>query len=380
MSQAKNPALFSDLGQLSKVSANKIDDYKQIDKDVKSEAWADNGVNAAYMKALGLMEADGSYKEGYEQDAAWQHLTQYPNSTRAKAIVAHQKRSETPEGRAENAALLKAMANPNDKTAVAAGNAARRTVSYQGDQVMYAQEQDFSKPGAGSMNSAVETTGAAGVTGASLLFQNFEQLKAASPSAAGVQVALSGAGMTVTQQNEFAQQITQPITINQAAHINSNAGAYAKETGHSFPEVEQLAKGAAMGIPVPSPEAQGRVVNYAVGQADSANIQDRLAGAAAVANINPKDITGNKDVQKAVADALDGKLDKLEQLYMSSKNDPAVMKKMEGMVKAVSSAAATAAAKATTGSMTDLEKKLAQIGEDLKKNNTLKKIGERKKS
>jgi hypothetical protein len=402
--QSKDPSLHSDLDKLYKLAANKIDDHKQAFKEVKTEAWQDSGTFLAYMKASGLIdEKTGKMKEGYEDDEKWKELTSAAGGNRTKYVQAQVKNLETEDGAKRAVAQLAAMKDGADSKTKDAGNDARQTVSFgsykelvrddDGKVVKDAEGKEVKRDVAYTAYAETRKDGVAAIVQGERDVQNFNELIRGLPAAlqTGMRSALEGAGMTGEQLNKFAQKSSRSFDADQAAHVRDNAAAYAGPapviTGavrDASPDVRErvamLVQGQAKGVPAPE-ASQKFVIEAALDEMASGGVPDRIMGASAIANINVRDIKGDATTQQAIADKLDGKIDELAKLYSASKGNPSTQKNFEEVVRGVSKQAANAAAKAARGeTLSDVDKKFAEIGDQIRKNKVLKQVAERGKS
>jgi len=377
--QSKDPSLQNSFASQYRVAANKIDDYKQAFKDVKTEAWQDSGTFLAYMKAAGLVdESTGRMKDGYEEDEKWKELTSAKNGNRTRFATAHAKAMETDDGAARAKAQLDAMNDAAGPALVTNAQGARQhvSISSDGQSMMYT-----SATPQGTVQSVSNQ-----VLNAPSQVADFSELTRSLPGAmaTSMQQALTASGMTGTALQDFARKFSKSMSTEQAQHVTANATIYANPpaAGTAVPSQVQVAlNGQTLGIQAP-PQMQEDVLRMSLVQANSADIQKRVGSASAISNLNVNQMDSNPQVKEAVARALDGQVDELAKAYSASKNDPATMKRLEGVIQQVSKSAKEASAKAAAGgaALSQVEKQMAQIGEDIKKNNVLKKIGDRKKT
>lgn len=385
--QAKDPSLYQDMGSLARVAGNKIDDYAQAFKDVKTEAWGDSATFLAYMKASGLTQQDPQTQrtrlvDGYQDSDAWKELVE-KGGNRAKYVQAHAKNLESDGGQASAFVQLAAMNEAATEAQKAAAANARYnvTMSPDGEHMVYANMA----PGGGGRVDVVPMTE---IRGGRVEIQNIGDLLRGLPGPlqTGVQQALQQAGLTGAALETFARTFNRPMNQQQAQHVQQNAAVYANPptppavgplTQQMQSQFDTLRRGMSLGIQ-PPPQVRERVIQHSLESAGSPQMDVRMQGASAIANIDVQAMQTNPQVQEAVVNALSDRVDALAEAYKASKNNPEIMKKMEGMVKEVSKAAAAAAAKGAAGPLSDIENKLAKIGQDIKENAVLKKIAERK--
>jgi hypothetical protein len=384
--QAKNPALYADMSSLSRVAANKIDDYKDAFKNVKTDAWGDSATFLAYMKASTtgpggtslVDEKTGRMVEGYKDSEAWRELTE-KGGNRAKYVEAHAKNMESEGGQQSAFLQLAAM---NDAATVAQKTAAANE-RYNIVSSLDGKSMVFSNMGPGGMGGGAVVSGK--TFSEPTQISNFAELARGleAPVRSALTGALSAAGVTGAALDNLAKRFERPMTKEAAQHVSTNAAVYAAAPpagGYSAGQVLTLAKGQSLGVP-PPPAAQKQIINVAMAGAGSTDVQDRLQGASVMSNINFNEMESNPDIKKAVAEALEGQIGNLEQAFKTSSGDPAMMRKMEDVIKGVSKAGASAKAAAAANGGTfrsDVEKKLGQIQDDIRANKTLNKVLERK--
>ncbi|MFZ2804054.1 MAG: hypothetical protein WA001_02415 [Patescibacteria group bacterium] len=394
--QAKNPSLQANLASQYKLAGNKIDDYKQAFKDVKTDAWQDSGTFLAYMKASGLVDdKTGKMKDGYQNDDKWKELTSAAGGNRTKYVQAQARALETDKGSDRAKLQLAAMADGADAATVTAGEQARQYVSFGSykETVKDAAGNDVTRNVPYTAFAETKQGGEAAIQHGERNIVDFADFSRNLNTGMrdGLEQALNSAGLTGSKFEELFRRQGRSATAGDASFMSQpavarvyasppTAASYATATPSQQNDIQVLARGQALGIAPPA-AAQKLVVEYAMDNAGSADPVQAKQASNVVSNINVEEFKDNPNIQEAILDAIDGKMDKIASLYKESKKNPEEMKKMENFIKtvrketgkAVSAAASSGTAISAAGA------KLDKIDKQIEKDKVLNRIGQQSK-
>lgn len=377
--QSEDPSLFSNFSKLDRVAGNKVDDFKQAFKGVKTEGWQDSATFLAYAKAADFVDDSGKLKDGYEQTEAWKELVGH-GGNRAKYVQAHAYNMKTAGGQAAAATQLNAMKASASDAEIAAAQADRYSVSLgrDGQSVVYANVN----PG-----GSVERVSLGEITNAPRAMADFthvaQDLDTATRTALeGSLRGPRGTRMNAADLDRFAQRFDRPLTPEAARIITANPLTHAGVVGAPVGgfTVDEMR---AMQQLQTSGASASATFKYNVSSNAYRSVDDRAAHEAAFAAIRTDLTSGNSQrerdamrffinhdiaaikndgpMMEVVAKGIEGQLDEMRK--RRAKLDAQGRKQLDTLVETMAHAASRAAAK--TGALTPQDERLVRIGQEL---------------
>jgi hypothetical protein len=187
----------------------------------------------------------------------------------------------------------------------------------------------------------------------------------------------------------FAKRMAQRIDAAQATYLQSNARAYMSPPPVPSPEAplsqamaplvaSVYVPGQAQGVPAPA-DFRGHVISTALDHAVYGETkEERAEGVRALANTNFRDLETDTLLQKQVVHALDGRMDEFGKAIQEASGDAEAFKKMEGVVQSLVNTSQKVAAK-SAADMTDTDRALMHIGEQMVTERVVEKVAKRRK-
>lgn len=357
--QAKDPALYTDFAQLSRVAGNKIDDHISAYRDVRTEAWQDSATFLAYMKAVGLMdETSGKMVDGYKEKKQWKDLVQN-GGNRAKYAEAHAFKLDNDTAYQTKAReQLTAMTGSSTADQKRDANNARYSVSSSSDgkqMVFVSMKPDGA--------AAAQKVALADIRGTPRDIGNYVDLvsKLSDGIRTALEGALTGAGIGEADRDILATHFDRPLTEASAAVIAANpniiSSAPARYTNEDMDAAKRLQilgySSAAANI---NPQTH-IYVNQDARAAHELNYGDALANAqdvqnvSFIANTNLTELATGGDLAQVVGNAVATRngAQQVRTALESAVFSPELTQKMENFIKQIAKGAAKAADKQSRG-------------------------------
>jgi len=367
----ENPNLNASWAGFSYIKGDSVENPEKYAEKISAEAVKDSRAALAHMYAMGLVNAQGQFvndPSDEDNQKAWKKLQKGDRGSFIKAHVAEfQNRPE------DVRAMLLAMDGSEDADVLKRANEAHHFVS----------KDDKGNIGSVFVTQNLISTGGQGRQSAP---QNAAQLVSTldAPTREKLTSSLAGAGISGQALDDFAKRFSGPVTVDQAQYLSQNARSYTNTPVAGdlagLPRMVELTDGLARGIQ-PPPAARNQVYGRAMEAAGASGLgtADRLKAAGMVANFDVAGLKANDEIKETIVNAVHGQVAGLADALKASKNDPATMKKMEALIKELSTQANQAKTKALAGTkLTEIETKLAEIGEEIGKQSVLSKASGRK--
>jgi hypothetical protein len=274
------------------------------------------------------------------------------------------------------------MVDGADANTIKAAENARYSASIQGNQMYYANMAPGGGGGVGRM-SLDELSRPTRVENMSELVRNLP-----ATDQQNLQNAFQNVNLSEATMDQFAKQFNRPMTVDQAEHVRENVASYAAAPAFSADpntwdnaqriQIGNLVVGQSLGVPAPA-GAQEHVIRYALESAKSPDVQERAIAVNAIGSVDAKALETDSDLQQSVANALEGRINDLSDAFKAASNNPEMLKKIEQVVRTVAKAGQDATQKATEGSISDLQKQMANLNEQIRADKSLNKVVNRKK-
>ncbi len=391
---SKNLARQNDFSKLSRVAANKVDDYKEFYRGTQTETWKDSAAFLANMKAVDLVGTDGKLIEGYQDAEAWKELTRH-GGNRAKYAEAHAFNLKSAEGQTKATVQLAAMKENATAQEKKAAEDARYSVSLSSDaKAMMFTDTKPQRPGEPFVPGEIRKVDLAEITGAPRAMGNINEVtRDLTPAQhAQFQTSLHNAGMGDADIQSFAARFNQPLSGEAAGLIATNAAIYAAPPPAAFTRTEtsEMAEIQLSGVnssaafnydrehqtfrsPADRTAAGTAYTEYLNNMADAnATPDDRRLGMALLANTDLDALKKGGQLMDVVSQAMENKIKHISENFQRANR--ADRKKIEEIVKQIAIAGDKALQKPATAVLTDTEKHLIELRKEIASEKRFKKL------